>query len=104
MMDAWTRYDSLFQYYSEKHGNVDWKLLKAQAVEESGLNPNAESPACAQGLSQFMPATFAEVSKNLGLKGASVWNPEHSIEAQAAMMNYLIGRFKVVEQALAAYN
>jgi soluble lytic murein transglycosylase-like protein len=103
-MDNWNRYDSLFQYYSEKHGDVDWKLIKAQAIEESGLDPAAKSPAGAQGLSQFMPATFAEVSKNLGLKDASVWNPEHSIACQTSMMNYLITRFKVVEQALAAYN
>src|SRR5258707_6019516 len=102
-MNARERYDSLFQFYADAHG-LDWKLLKAQGMAESDLTPDAHSPAGAQGLCQFMPATFAQVSANLHLKNASVWNPEHSIACQAAMMAYLIRRFKVTEQALAAYN
>lgn len=97
------RYDSLFQYYAEKY-TYDWKLLKAQAIAESDLTPDAQSPAGAQGLCQFEPGTFAEVSSNMRLKHASVWNPEHAIACQAAMMAYLLGRFKITENALAAYD
>jgi len=40
-----------------------WKLWKAQLYQESHLDPLARSPAGAEGLAQFMPATWAEVSK-----------------------------------------
>jgi membrane-bound lytic murein transglycosylase MltF len=96
-----TRYDGLFQFYAK---STDWKLLKAQAIAESDLTPDAQSGAGAQGLCQFEPATFVEVATHLALKHPSVWNPEHSIQCQAAMMGDLIHRMGSVERALAAYN
>lgn len=102
MTPVTTRYDSLFQYYARP--GTDWRLLKAQAIAESNLDPHAFSSAGAQGLCQFMPATFAEVAKNLRLQMPSVWNPEHSIMCQAAMMSDLLHRFSPRERALAAYN
>lgn len=98
------RYDSLFQFYGDLHA-VSWRLLKAQALAESSLNPNARSNAGAIGLSQFMSATFAEWAGKLKLKNASAWNPEHAINCQAAYMAWLITQFGGrVEPAIAAYN
>jgi membrane-bound lytic murein transglycosylase F len=100
---ATERYDSLFKHYAYLKA-LDWRLLKAQAVAESELNPDARSPVGAQGLCQFMPATFAEVAQNLRLQHPDVWNPEQSIRCQAAMMADLLHRFPPIERALAAYN
>lgn len=73
------RYDSLFQSYSKKLFGpaFDWRVFKAQAIAESGLDPNAKSWVGARGLMQLMPATYREVqSKNpeLGDVGDPKWN------------------------------
>lgn len=107
-MDAKDRYNSLFQYYGALHG-IDWKLLKAQAMAESGLDPNAVSPVGAKGLAQFMPATFAEwFDKVWGVKGiphGDPSNPETSISLQAAYLKALLGAFDhKSDVAFAAYN
>lgn len=39
---------------------LDWRLLAAIAVQESGLNPNAQSPFGARGLMQLLPSTAVE--------------------------------------------
>jgi soluble lytic murein transglycosylase-like protein len=44
----------------------DWLSWKAQLYQESLLDPNAVSGAGAAGLAQFMPGTWAEVSRELG--------------------------------------
>lgn len=46
---------------------VDWRLYKAQLWQESRLDPDAVSPVGARGLAQFMPATWDEVVRDLGL-------------------------------------
>jgi peptidoglycan DL-endopeptidase CwlO len=78
-------------------------LLAAQLEAESGFDTAAVSPAGAQGIAQFMPATWA-----------GAWNPqrEHSpfepgpaIAAQARLMHELLERAAGdVASALAAYN
>lgn len=107
-MVASERYDSLFRYYAEKHRIEDWKLLKAQAIAESALDPRAVSPVGAVGLTQFMPATWREWWDNVyGVRGLPVGdrtNPEAAIELQAAYMRRLITAFGGEEKALAAYN
>lgn len=89
------RYDSLFQFYA---GDLDWRLLKAQAKAESNFNPDAVSPVGAKGLTQFMPGTWAEVGHGLPS------NPEESIKAQVQYMKDQIRRFGSEKLALAAYN
>jgi soluble lytic murein transglycosylase-like protein len=68
----------------------DWRLLKAQLMQESKLNPKAVSPVGAQGIAQFMPATWSEMKKiltrDLGIIDADPFNVEHAIPACAMYM------------------
>ena len=57
-MDHIDRWDSLLQYWAFAHG-LDWRLIKAQAIQESGNNALAVSECGAQGLLQLMPMTAA---------------------------------------------
>lgn len=78
--------------------NVSAALLAAQLYAESNFNPAAISPAGAQGIAQFMPAT----ARGYGLDNP--FDPEAAINAQARMMRDLLRRFASVPLALAAYN
>ena len=49
---------------------VDWRLYKAQLIQESSLRPLVVSHAGAKGLAQFMPSTWADVSSQLQLVGS----------------------------------
>jgi membrane-bound lytic murein transglycosylase D len=101
------RYDSLFQYYGTQHA-VPWNLLKAQAYAESGLNPDAVSRVGALGLTQFMPATWAELVARAGWiapgKLIDPRDPEDAIAAQARYMRWLLSETGSIPLALAAYN
>jgi soluble lytic murein transglycosylase-like protein len=77
---------------------VSAALLAAQLYAESGFNPFASSPAGAQGIAQFMPAT----ARAYGL--ADPFDAEQAIDAQARLMRDLLRRFASVLLALAAYN
>lgn len=96
------RYDSLFRYYAERSAfeNDDWLYFKAQAKAESAMDPRAKSPVGAQGLCQFMPATWKEWCKT----GDDPFNPEASISAQIRYMKWLIERVRYWDKAFAAYN
>ncbi len=65
---------------------VDWKLYKAQLFQESRLDPTAVSPAGAEGIAQFMPGTWGEVSEKLDFEGASAFSARFAIEAGAYYM------------------
>lgn len=98
------RYDSLFVHYARRYG-LDWRLVKAQAIAESSLNPRARSPAGAMGLMQFMPATWTEWGEG------DPYDPEASIRAGCRYMSHLYGCYGEIPDdterykfALAAYN
>ncbi len=78
--------------------NVSGTLLAAQLYAESGFNPFAVSPAGAQGIAQFMPAT----ARAYGLRNP--FDAGSAVDAQAHMMRDLLREFGSVSLALAAYN
>lgn len=98
-MPAWVpaRYRAAIARAAQRH-NVQPVLLAAQLKAESNFNPNAVSPAGAQGIAQFMPGT----AKSMGLHDP--FDPEQAIEAQAKLMGQLIRQFGKIPEALAAYN
>ena len=82
--------------------------LKAQAMQESSLNPDAESPAGAIGIAQFMPRTWEWLIQKYDLPDWDMRNPVHSIAMQGIYMTYLLERCgddtNKWECALASYN
>lgn len=64
---------------------VDWLLWKAQVHTESAFNPNARSPVGAQGLSQVMPGTFMQISKESGIIN-NPYDPQTNLMAGAYYM------------------
>ncbi|HEX6667634.1 MAG TPA: transglycosylase SLT domain-containing protein [Solirubrobacterales bacterium] len=78
--------------------NVSAALLAGQLMAESGFDPNAGSPAGAQGIAQFMPSTAAAY----GL--TNPFDPVAAIDAEAHLMSDLLRQFGSPELALAAYN
>ncbi len=73
-------------------------LMAGQLMAESGFDPNAGSPAGAQGIAQFMPSTAAAY----GL--TNPYDPIAAIDAQGRLMSDLLRQFGSPELALAAYN
>ncbi|MDH4365033.1 MAG: transglycosylase SLT domain-containing protein [Acidimicrobiia bacterium] len=90
------RYQALF-VDAGRRWNVDPNLLAAVAQTESGFNPHAKSPAGAQGLMQFMPATAAEM-------GVDPWDPASAIDGAARYLRTSLDRFGSTELAVASYN
>jgi len=90
-------YADMFVRAGAKH-NVSPKLLAAVAKVESGYNPDAVSPAGAQGLMQLMPST----AKGLGVQNP--FDPEQAINGAAKLLSRNLKEFKSLPLALAAYN
>jgi len=84
------------QRFSLQYG-FDWRLIAAQAYQESRLDPNARSPAGAIGLMQLMPAT----AKDMGF--SDVTGIEDNLQAGIKYMAWLPESVRV-DLALAAYN
>ncbi|GAB6986963.1 transglycosylase SLT domain-containing protein [Nocardioides pyridinolyticus] len=92
-----TPYASLFEEAGLAHG-VSPALLAAVARQESGFDPQAVSPAGAQGLMQLMPGTAA------GLGVTDPFDPTQAVDGAARLLRTLLDRFGGTELALAAYN
>ena len=92
-----TDYSALYQAAGKLY-NVDPRLLAAVAQTESSGNPDAASPAGAQGLMQLMPAT----AQALGVKDPT--DPAQAIPAAAQLLSQNLDRYGNVPDALKAYN
>lgn len=64
----------------------DWKSWKSQLYQESKLDPNAESAVGAEGLAQFMPATWRDIERSLGYGAISRKLAAPAIEGGAFYM------------------
>lgn len=78
----------------------DW--LRALIAVESGGDRRAVSPKGAMGLTQLMPATWAQMRRELGL-GPDAFDPRDNVMAGAAYLRQLHDRFGPIG-GFAAYN
>ncbi len=90
-------YDHLILEAAEDN-DLEFALVKAVIRVESGFNPDAVSPAGAQGLMQIMPETCLD----LGVKDP--FNPRQNIQGGCTYLKGLLDQFGNLTLALAAYN
>lgn len=109
---AQTKYDISFRKHTRIYlpRDFDWELLKAQCFQESAFREEAVSPVGAQGLCQFMPATWEEQTNIAGVTGHP-FNYDLNIQMAAQYMSRLIRgwssprpRNDQFSLALASYN
>lgn len=103
-----TGLEGAFRQAEERHG-FDWRLLAAQAIQESGLDPKRRSPAGAVGLMQLMPAT----ARQMGYTG-DLTDPAGNVDTAARYMEHILAEYfpglrerdstQAHLMALAAYN
>jgi soluble lytic murein transglycosylase-like protein len=90
----------------------DWRALKAQYWQESRFKPGALSTAGARGIAQFMPATWQDMIRELGMPDdADPHHPLLSIRAGAYYMAKMLSGWTAKRSdedryclALASYN
>lgn len=84
--------------------DMDPFLIASLIRVESAGNPNAVSKVGALGLTQIMPATGAEIARELEIAEYDLFHPETNIRMGTYYLRKLLDRFEKVEIALAAYN
>ena len=100
-----SHYDTYIKRYAREVG-WDWRLLAAQAYQESGFDPQAVSWMGAQGLMQLMPST----ARTFGVSASEVFDPGQNLRGAAAFIKSLQKRYASIPAderinfILAAYN
>ncbi len=84
-----SQYDNLFKKYAPTIG-WDWRLMAAQAYQESKFMPNARSWVGARGLMQIMPAT----ARGYRTPVSKLNNPETSVKVASQLISDLDGYLK----------
>ncbi|MFI9650829.1 NlpC/P60 family protein [Streptomyces sp. NPDC052040] len=103
-------YASIVQKWGNLCGAINPALLAAQLYQESGFNPNAKSPAQAEGIAQFIPGTWATHGIDGNGDGrADVWDPRDAIPSAASYDCQLASYVRntpgsATDNMLAAYN
>ncbi|MEH0545249.1 bifunctional lytic transglycosylase/C40 family peptidase [Streptomyces sp. B21-105] len=103
-------YQTLVQKWGNHCPAINPALLAAQLYQESGFNPNAKSPAKAEGIAQFIPGTWATHGVDGDGDGdRDVWDPNDAIPSAASYDCALAKYVKSVpgdptHNMLAAYN
>jgi len=98
-----SRYSPFIKAAAKKHG-FDWRLIAAQAYQESHLNPRAKSPSGAMGLMQLLTRTARS------LNVTDIYNPVDNINGGVRHLKGLYELFDAARGddrlmiALAAYN
>ena len=99
-------YDNAIQELAATY-DFDWRILVAQAYQESGFKPERTSSAGAKGLMQVMPRTAAQ----LGIDAGALHDPDIGLNAGVSYLAWCRERFAQTLPlsqrtwfALAAYN
>lgn len=100
MTNVPSQYQPLVADASQQTG-MPQSVVAAQINEESGFDPNAVSPANAEGMFQFLPSTYT----GLGFPAGTEFNPSEEEKAYVAYMKQLLSQEGgSVFKALEAYN
>lgn len=101
-----SQYDDLFKKYAIKCG-WDWRLMAAQAYQESSFDPQAVSYMGAMGLMQLMPGT----ARDVGVARSEVFVPERNVQGASKLISQLNTHYASIANGderinfiLAAYN
>lgn len=102
-----SQYDDIFKKYAPTIG-WDWRLMAAQAYQESRFKPNARSWVGARGLMQIMPAT----ARGYRTPVSSLNNPETSVKVASKLIadldkyltKYVPNDSERLKFVIAAYN
>lgn len=104
------QYRSVIKKAAKRCPAVPLNVFAAQIASESGWDPEAQSPAGAQGIAQFMPDVWDQHGIDADGDGkASIWNPIDAIHS-AAELNCVNAELVAdvpgdrVNNILAAYN
>lgn len=109
-LDSWTRFDDLFKKYGPPNG-VDWKNLKAIALNESDLGRaksvalgmldpmNIEGSKSSDGLSWGLMQVTLKTARGLDSSATEekLNNPEYSVRLASIYLKQLQGMFNPLE-------
>lgn len=98
------KYNAIIQKYATKY-DMDPLLVESTVKAESNGRSGAKSNKGALGLMQIMPATAAEIARELGRTDYNILDPETNIEFGTYYLKKMMNKFNGdISKGLAAYN